>query len=34
MTLTILHELSPEQTHKMLASPGVQYVRDDVVEKR
>jgi serine/threonine protein kinase len=33
MTLTILHDQTPEQTHTLLASPGVHYVRDDVVAK-
>ncbi len=32
MTLTIQHDLSWEQTQKLLASPGVQYVREDVVK--
>jgi hypothetical protein len=33
MTLTILHEQTPEQTRTLLTSPGVHYVRDDVVAK-
>jgi len=33
MTLTVLHELTPEQSRKLLASPGVQYVRDDALAK-
>lgn len=32
MILSILHELSTEQTRNMLASAGVQFVRQDVVE--
>jgi len=32
MILSILHELSTEQTRNMLASSGVQFVREDVVE--
>jgi serine/threonine protein kinase len=31
MTLSILHELSDEQTRAMLTGPGVHYVREDVV---
>ncbi len=34
MTLSVLHDLPPDQLHKLLASPGVQYVRADVVEKK
>ena len=34
MTLTILHEVSSEQTRNLLSSPGVHYVRDDVVESK
>ncbi|MEK7677479.1 MAG: protein kinase [Verrucomicrobiota bacterium] len=33
MTVSILHDVSPEQLRKMLASPGVQYVRDDAIEE-
>jgi len=33
MTVSILHEVPTEQLHKMLASPGVQYVRADATEK-
>ncbi len=33
MTLTILHQATPQQVDKMLASPGVQYVREDVVDE-
>jgi hypothetical protein len=33
MTVSILHEVSREQFHQMLASPGVQFVRAEVVEK-
>jgi serine/threonine protein kinase len=32
MALSILHDLSPEQSRSLLAGPGVQYVRADVVE--
>jgi serine/threonine protein kinase len=32
MTVAILHELSSDQTRTMLTSPGVEYVRADVVE--
>ena len=32
-TLSILHELSREQLNKMLAGPGVQYVRPDVIQQ-
>ena len=31
MTASLLHDISPEQIHKILSSPGVQYVREDVV---
>ena len=34
MTMTILHEASPEQTRTLLSGPGVHYVRDDVVESK
>ena len=34
MTLTVLHDQTPEQTRTLLASPGVHYVRDDVVAKK
>jgi len=34
MTLTILHDLSSDEVHQMLAKPGVQYVRDDVIEQK
>jgi len=34
MTLSILYDLPPDQFHKMLASPGVQYVRADIVEDK
>ncbi|HWI56322.1 MAG TPA: serine/threonine-protein kinase, partial [Bacillota bacterium] len=33
LTLTILHAVTAEQFHQLLASPGVQYVREAVVEK-
>ena len=33
MTLSVLHELTPDQFNKLLASPGVQYVREQLVEK-
>ena len=32
MSLSVLHELSSEQTRTLLVSPGVQFVRDDVLE--
>jgi hypothetical protein len=32
MTLSILHETTPDQLRKMLESPGVQYVREGVAE--
>ena len=32
MTVSIQHEVSVEQLHQLLAHPGVQYVREDVVE--
>jgi serine/threonine protein kinase len=32
-TLSILHDLSAEQLDKLLAGPGVQYVRPDVLER-
>jgi hypothetical protein len=31
MTVSILHELPPEQLQKLLCGPGVQYVREDVI---
>ncbi|MBI2924690.1 MAG: serine/threonine protein kinase [Verrucomicrobia bacterium] len=34
MTVSILHEVSAEQLQKLLAGPGVEYVRADVMEKR
>jgi len=34
MTVSLLHEIVPEQIQKMLSGPGVQYVREDVVQKR
>ncbi len=34
MTLSILPDLANDQLHKMLASPGVQYVRADVLEDK
>jgi hypothetical protein len=34
MSLSILHELSTEQTHSMLAGPGIQFVREDVIQPR
>jgi len=34
LTLSILHDLSGEQLDKLLAGPGVQYVRPDVLEQR
>jgi len=33
MNLSVLHQLSAEQTRTMLASPGVQFVREDVVDR-
>ncbi len=33
MTLTILHELSSEETRQILSSPGVEYVRDEPAQK-
>jgi len=33
MTVSILHDVSAEQILKILSSPGVQYVREDVVQK-
>jgi hypothetical protein len=33
LTLSILHDLSGEQLDKLLAGPGVQYVRPDVLER-
>ena len=33
MTVSILHEIAPEQIVKILSSPGVQYVREGVVQK-
>ena len=33
MTVSIVHDLSSEQILKILSSPGVQYVREDVVQK-
>jgi hypothetical protein len=34
ITLSILHEVPSEQFHKLLTSPGVQYMRADSVPKR
>jgi len=34
LTLSILHDLPADQFHKMLASPGVQYVRADLLEQK
>ena len=33
MTVSIVHDLSSVQILKILSSPGVQYVREDVVQK-
>jgi hypothetical protein len=32
MTVSILHEISAEQMHKLLAGPDIHYVREDVVD--
>jgi hypothetical protein len=34
LNLSILHDLPADQFHKMLASPGVQYVRADLLEEK
>ena len=31
MTVSIVHEVTPEQIHKMLTDSGIQYVRDDAI---